>query len=56
MRAAGKRALGEEWAAYLDRELRATMAGVGVWIDNSDQKPVETVNQIIRLLETQATA
>ena len=32
---------------YLDGELRATMAGRGVWIDNSDQTPEETVEDIL---------
>jgi hypothetical protein len=44
----GKRVLGEKWATYLDRELRATMAGIGIWIDNSDQAPEETVDEIMR--------
>jgi hypothetical protein len=38
---------GAAWAAYLDRELRATMAGIGLWIDSSDQTPEETVNSIL---------
>ncbi len=51
----GKRVvLGEEWAAYLDGELRATMAGVGIWIDNSDQTPEETVDEIIARLPARA--
>jgi chloramphenicol 3-O-phosphotransferase len=50
-----KRVLGEEWALYLDRELRATMAGIGIWIDNSDQTPTETVEQIARELRLDVT-
>jgi chloramphenicol 3-O-phosphotransferase len=46
-----KRVLGEKWATYLDRELQATMAGTGIWIDNSDQTPEETVSEIIVRLE-----
>ena len=42
--------LGEKWASYLDREMRATMAGIGIWIDNSDQAPEETVEEIVRLM------
>lgn len=42
-----KRPLGEAWAVYLDRALRTTMAGVGYWIDSSDQTPEETVDQIL---------
>ncbi|MBV9227672.1 MAG: zeta toxin family protein [Chloroflexi bacterium] len=41
---------GHAWAAYLDRELRATMAGLGLWIDTSEQTPEETVEQILRRL------
>ena len=47
----GKRVLGEKWATYLDRELRATMAGTGIWIDNSDQSPEETVDEIVRRMK-----
>ncbi|HLC28100.1 MAG TPA: hypothetical protein VJL07_01475 [Dehalococcoidia bacterium] len=39
--------LGEKWARYLDGALRETMAGVGIWIDNSDQGPDETVDEIV---------
>ncbi len=42
-----KRPLGEEWARYLDNILRITMAGVGLWIDNSDQTSEETVDEIL---------
>jgi chloramphenicol 3-O-phosphotransferase len=49
-RARPKRTLGEAWAAYLDAELRATMAGVGLWIDTTDQSPDETVDEIVRRL------
>jgi len=38
---------GAAWAAYLDGELRATMAGIGLWIDSSDQTPEETVAAIL---------
>ena len=51
----GKRVLGDKWAAYLDRELRATMAETGIWIDNSDQTPEETVDEIARRLEIKFT-
>jgi len=55
--ARGKRVVrGEKWATYLDRELRATMANVGIWIDNSDQTPEETVDDILRRIESEATA
>ncbi len=41
---------GEAWARYLDDALRATLAGTGLWIDNSDQTPDETVEDILRHL------
>lgn len=44
----GKRPLGEAWARYLDEALRTTMAGRGLWIDNSDQQPEHTVDCILR--------
>jgi hypothetical protein len=51
----GKRVvLGEDWATYLDRELRATMTGIGIWIDNSDQMPEQTVDEIIIRLDANA--
>ena len=43
----GKRPLGAAWAVYLDGVLRATMAGVGHWVDSSDQTPDETVDEIL---------
>jgi chloramphenicol 3-O-phosphotransferase len=49
-RARSKRTLGDAWAAYLDAELHATMRDTGIWIDNSNQTPDETVNEIIRRL------
>lgn len=47
----GKRVLGEKWAHYLDDALRDTMAGEGIWVDNSEQTPEETVDEIISGLE-----
>ena len=41
---------GEAWARYLDDALRVTLAGTGLWIDNSDQMPDETVEDILRHL------
>jgi chloramphenicol 3-O-phosphotransferase len=38
---------GAAWAAYLDRELRATLAEIGVWVDSSHQTPEETVAAIL---------
>jgi hypothetical protein len=46
-----KTVIGEEWATYLDSELRATMVGKGVWVDNSEQTPEETVREIAQRLE-----
>jgi chloramphenicol 3-O-phosphotransferase len=45
-----KRTIGEAWARYLDKELRATMAGIGLWIDTSHLMPEETVDEILRRL------
>ena len=41
---------GTAWAEYLDHELRTTMAGIGLWIDTSEQTPQETVEQILQHL------
>ena len=48
-----KRPLGEAWALYLDQAFRASMAGVGLWLDTSDQTPEVTVEHIVRLLQPQ---
>lgn len=45
-----KTVLGPKWAHYLDDELRETMTGVGLWIDNSAQTEAETVDEIMRRL------
>ena len=45
-----KQPLGEAWATYLDEILRTTMAGVGLWVDSSDQTPEETVDYILQHL------
>jgi adenylylsulfate kinase-like enzyme len=42
--------VGEEWAHHLDRELRETMAGIGMWVDSTNQTPEETVDEIVRRL------
>jgi gluconate kinase len=46
-----KTVLGPKWAHYLDGELRGTMPGVGLWIDNSRQTAEETVDEILRRLD-----
>jgi predicted kinase len=46
-RARAKRTLGKAWARYLDAELRRTMAGIGLWIDNTNQTPAATVEAIL---------
>jgi chloramphenicol 3-O-phosphotransferase len=43
--------VGAEWGKYLDTELRETMAGIGVWIDSSDQTVDETVDEIMQRLD-----
>jgi predicted kinase len=49
-----KSAQGGEWAAYLDQELRTTMADIGLWVDSSAQTPLETVEQILSNLDIDA--
>jgi chloramphenicol 3-O-phosphotransferase len=46
--AARDETVGGGWAEYLDREQRATMSGVGLWLDTSNQTPEETVDEILR--------
>jgi chloramphenicol 3-O-phosphotransferase len=48
--AAREKAVGAEWA-FLDGDLRRTMAGVGLWVDSSGQSPEETVNEIVQRLD-----
>lgn len=38
----------EPWSPILDRAIRETMGGIGLWLDNSNQTPEETVNEILR--------
>lgn len=38
----------EPWSPILDCAMRETMSGVGLWLDNSNQSPDETVDEIIR--------
>jgi predicted kinase len=45
-----KNTQGEAWAHYLDDELRKTMAGIGLWIDSSEQTAEETVDYILQHL------
>lgn len=47
-----KRPLGESWAVYLDQALRASMSGIGVWLDTSEQTPDESVDEILQRLGT----
>lgn len=47
-----KRPLGMAWAQYLDEVLRTTMAGSGIWIDSSDQTPEESIQEILRRLNS----
>ncbi len=46
-----KRLIGKAWATYLDHELRTTMEGIGLWIDSSEQRADETVDQILAQLK-----
>jgi predicted kinase len=47
-RARAKRTLGEEWARYLDGELRKTMTGKGLWLDTTGQAVEQTIEEIVR--------
>jgi hypothetical protein len=38
----------DEWADYLDAELRRTIAGIGLWVDSTSQSVEETVDEILR--------
>jgi chloramphenicol 3-O-phosphotransferase len=38
----------EPWSPILDRAMRETMSGIGLWLDNSNQSPDETVDEILR--------
>jgi chloramphenicol 3-O-phosphotransferase len=42
------------WGPLLDREMRTTMQGLGLWIDNSNQSVEETVDEILRRCEREA--
>jgi hypothetical protein len=45
----------ESWTAHaLDRVLRKETPRVGVWIDSSEQTPVETVDEILTRAWTEA--
>jgi adenylylsulfate kinase-like enzyme len=37
----------EPWSPILDRAMRETMGGIGLWLDNSNQLPEETVDEIL---------
>jgi gluconate kinase len=45
-----KTILGPDWAHHLDGELRNTMPGIGLWIDNAHQTAEQTVNEILQRL------
>lgn len=38
----------EPWSPILDRAMRETMSGIGLWLDNSNQSPEETVDEILQ--------
>jgi chloramphenicol 3-O-phosphotransferase len=38
----------EPWSPILDHAMRETMSGIGLWLDNSNQSPDETVDEILR--------
>jgi hypothetical protein len=43
----------EPWSPIVDQAMRATLHGVGLWIDSSDQTPDETVDEIVRRVWTE---
>jgi predicted kinase len=45
-----KETQGKAWATYLDFELRQTMMGIGLWVDNSEQTQEETTGYILQSL------
>jgi chloramphenicol 3-O-phosphotransferase len=49
-RARPQRTVGAAWTEYLDRELRETMAGHGIWVDSSEMTVDETVDAIVARL------
>ncbi len=49
--AAREYTVGEEWARYLDKEQKKTMAGNGLWVDSSDQTAAETVDEVMSRLK-----
>ena len=49
--AAREHTVGEEWARHLDEEQRRTMAGSGLWVDNSGQTAAETVDEVMSRLD-----
>jgi hypothetical protein len=44
------------WITYLDAELHRTMAGVGLWVDSSDQTPEETAQYVLDHLSPAGSA
>ena len=38
----------EPWSPILDRAIRETMGGIGLWLDNSNQTPKGTVDEILQ--------
>jgi hypothetical protein len=38
----------EPWSPILDRAIRETMSGIGLWLDNSNQTLEETVDDILQ--------
>jgi adenylylsulfate kinase-like enzyme len=38
----------EPWSPILDRAMRETMNGIGLWLDNSNQTAEETVDEVLR--------
>jgi len=43
------------WSPLLDAEMRSTMRRIGLWIDNGNQTPEQTVDDILRDVWTDGT-
>jgi hypothetical protein len=45
----------EPWSPILDRAIRETIGEIGLWLDDSNQTPEETVEEILQRVWTEGT-
>jgi len=45
----------EPWSPILDRAIHETIGEIGLWLDNSNQTPEETVEEILQRVWTEGT-